>query len=112
MVDVDYNAGAVASMIAIHGPNVAMAKLIFMHSVQSWYVERNIDWGSLGSRIANMVSRTIGGTWSAGLSGWCYQHLEMAETDVAMVENKAVWMGRNIGAASVKFDAGGFVEAL
>ena len=44
MVDVDYYTVAVASMIAMHGPNVAMAKLIFLHSVQPCYVERSIDW--------------------------------------------------------------------
>ena len=109
---VDSNTVAVASMIAIHGPNVAMAKLIFMHVVQSCYVERNLDWSSLGSRIANFARMAIGGTWSGGASGWSYQHMEMAEIYVCMVENKALWMGRNIGSAYVHFDAGGFVGAL
>ena len=112
MVDIDYNTVAVASMIAIHGPNVAMAKLIFMHSVQSCYVERNIDWSSLGSRIANFALRIIGGTWSGGIYGWCYQHLEMAECYVCMIENKALWMGRTIGSGSGIFDADGFVQAV
>ena len=112
MVDVDYNNVAIVPMIAIHGPNVAMAKLIFMHATQSCYVERNLDWSSLGSRIAHMASMVIGGTWSVGVSGWPYQHMEMAEIYVCMVENKALWMGRNIGSAHVHFDADGFVEAL
>ena len=112
MFDVDYNNVAIASMIAAHGPNVAMAKLIFMHATQTCYVERQIDWPSIGSIIATMAHMVIGGTWSAGVSGWSYQHLGMAEIYVFMVEDKALWMGRNIGSAHVHFGADGYVEAL
>ena len=61
--------------------------------------------------FATMAHMVIGGTWSAGVSGWSYQHLEMAEIYVCMVEDKALWMGRNIGSAHVHFDADGYVEA-
>ena len=108
---VDYNKVAIASMIAVIGEHVAMAKMIFMHATQSCYEHQVIDWSSLEPKIATYAGKTLGGTWSAGISGWCYQHLNTAECYVCMIEPKALRMSRNSGGASVSLNIGGCVEA-
>ena len=108
---VDHNTVAIASMIAVTVENVAMAKLTFMHATQACYKHQVIDWSSLGPKTATYAGKILGGTWTAGISGWCYQHLNTAECYVCMIESKALWMSRNTGGASVSLNTCGFVPA-
>ena len=71
-----------------------------------------MDWSGIGSRIAMSAHMVMGGIWGAGVHGWSYDHLEMAEGYVCMIEDKALRMGRNIGSPLIHFDEDGFVEGL
>ena len=104
---IDYNEVAIASMIAVHGDNVAMAKLIIMQAVQSCYVNRDIDWGGIGPRITMFANAILGGYWSGGVHGWSFDCLQMSEIYVAYIEDKAIWMGRSPGASVICFDENG-----
>ena len=104
---IDYNNVAIASMIAVHGDNVAMAKLVVMHAVQSCYVEREMDWSGIGPRISLFANAIMGGVWSGGVHQWPVDCLQLSEIYVAYVEDKAIWMGKNPGSSVIHFDDDG-----
>ena len=106
-VIIDYNKVAVASMIAVHGDNVAMAKLVIMQAIQSCYVDQGMDWCGIVPRITMFANAIMGGIWCGGVHQWSFDCIQLSEVYIAYVEDKAIWMGKSPGASVIYFDEDG-----
>ena len=83
-----------------------------MKAVKSCFADKTINWEMVGSQANKLANRILGGIWNSGASPYVHCCSNASELYVSFVEERRIWLQRNVAGQFGKINADGFFEIM